>query len=127
MRMLALDLFVFQIGTLPYQELRQRFEWRFAESERFQVRPATQFLGAGAETVELAGVIYPGEGIGDYASLDRLKDMASTGEGYSLTAGTGEVLGVFAIRGLDLTKSLFFEDGAPRKSDFTLSLVRVDG
>jgi len=126
-RMLALDLFIFQIGTLPYQELRQRFEWRFAESDRFRARAATQFLGVGAETVELAGVIYPGESIGDYASIERLKDMAQTGQAYELTAGTGEVLGSFTIRTLDLTKSLFFEDGAARKSDFTLSLARVDG
>lgn len=127
MRMLALDLFVFQIGTLPYQELRQKFEWRFAESERFRVRPASQFLGVGAETVELTGVLYPGDGIGAYSSIETLKGMAATGEAYDLVAGTGEMLGVFAIRGLDMTKTLFFEDGAARKSDFGLSLARVDG
>lgn len=125
--MLALDLFIFEIGTLPYQELRHRFEWRFGESERFRARPAAQFLGPGAETVELQGVLYPGDGIGDYASIETLKDMAKTGTAYVLSAGTGEILGAFTIAGLDLTKGVFFEDGAPRKSDFTLSLVRRDG
>ncbi|OCC25326.1 hypothetical protein MB02_01240 [Croceicoccus estronivorus] len=127
MRMLALDMFVFQIGTLPFQELRQRYEWRFGDSERFRARPASQFLGPGAETVELAGVLYPGDGIGSYGSIERLKALAETGDAYELTAGTGEVLGSFTIRTLDLTRSVFFEDGAARKTDFTLSLLRVDG
>lgn len=127
MRMLALDMFIFQIGSMPYQELRQRFEWRFGESERFRVRPSNQFLGVGAETVELAGVLYPGDGIGSYSSIDTLKDLAATGDSYVLTAGTGEVMGDFIIHSLDLTRSVFFEDGAARKSDFSLSLGRVDG
>ncbi|MDD3800258.1 MAG: phage tail protein [Novosphingobium sp.] len=126
MRMLALDMFVFQIGTMPFQELRQRFDWRFADSDRFRVRQATQFVGVGAETVELAGVLYPGDGIGAYGSIETLKSMANAGESYELTLGTGEVMGNFTIRGLDLTKSVFFEDGAPRKADFTLMLMRVD-
>jgi len=125
--MLCLDMFAFQIGTLPYQELRRRFEWRFAEGERFGVRPATQFLGPGAESVELAGALYPGEGIGAYSSIDTIREMADKGDGYTLTSGTGEVWGVFTIRSLDLSQSLFFVDGAARKSDFTLSLARADG
>ncbi len=127
MAMMMLDMFAFEIGTLPFQEMQRRFEWRFAEGERLGVRPAMQFLGPGAETIDLSGAIYPGEGIGAYSSLDTLREMAATGDAYSLAAGTGDVWGAFAIRSLALTQSLFFVDGAPRKSDFTLSLVRADG
>ncbi|MFA7597222.1 MAG: phage tail protein [Novosphingobium sp.] len=125
--LMALDMFIFEIGTLPYQELRQKFEWRFGESERFRARPASQFLGVGAETVELAGALYPGDGIGAYSSIDTIRDMAGRGEAYTMTAGTGLVLGEFTIRSMDVGQSLFFVDGAPRKSDFNLSLARVDG
>lgn len=125
--LMALDQFVFEIGTLPYTELRHRFEWRFAEGDRFGVRPATQFLGPGAETVDLAGALYPGDGIGAYSSIETIRELAARGDSYTLTSGAGEVLGEFTIRTLELTQSLFFVDGAPRKSDFSLLLARADG
>jgi len=125
--LMALDMFAFEIGTLPYEELSQRFEWRHAQSDRFGVRPAFQYLGPGAETVDLSGALYPGQGIGAYSSIDTVKAMADTGEAYTLVSGVGEVMGEFFIRGLDLRKDLFFVDGAPRRADFRLSLERADG
>lgn len=125
--LMALDMFAFEIGTLPYQELQRSWEWRHAQSERFGARPASQFIGPGAETVELSGALHPGHGIGDYSSIDTIREMADTGDAYTLVSGVGDVLGDFFIRKLSLQQSLFFVDGAPRKSDFTLSLERADG
>lgn len=125
--LMALDIFIFEIGTLPYQDLQRSWEWRHAQSERYGARPAAQFLGPGAETVELSGALYPGEGIGSYSSIDTIREMADTGDAYTLVSGVGEVLGDFFIRKLGLKQELFFLDGAARKSDFTLSLERADG
>lgn len=124
--LMSLDMFIFEIGTLPFTELRQRWEWRFAEGDRFRHRAAQQFLGPGAETVDLTGALYPGDGIGDYFSFDTIREMALEGRAYTLSAGTGEILGEFTIRTLERTSTLFFVDGAPRKSDFSLQLVRAD-
>jgi len=125
--LMALDMFAFEIGTLPYQELQRSWEWRHAQSERFMARPASQFIGPGAETINLSGALYPGEGIGAYSSIDTIREMADKGEAYTLVSGVGEVLGDFFIRKLDLRQELFFVDGAARKSDFTLALERADG
>lgn len=124
--LMALDMFVFEIGTLPFQELQRRFAWRFAEGDRFGVRPASQFLGPGEETAEFSGALYPGEGIGAWSSLDTLRALADEGAAYVLTSGTGDVWGDFVITGLDLRQGLFFVDGAARTGDFRLSLKRVD-
>ena len=125
--LMALDMFAFEIGTLPFTALQHACEWRHAQSERFAARPAAQFIGPGAETIELTGALWPGENIGSYSSLATIRDMADKGDAYVLVAGTGEVLGDFFIRKLDLRHELFFVDGAPRKGDFALTLERADG
>lgn len=125
--LMALDMFAFEIGSLPYEELRRRFDWRHAASDRFGVRAAFQFVGPGEETIDVSGALYPGEGIGAYSAINTIRDMADTGDAYTLVSGVGEVLGDFIIRGLELTQGLFFVDGAPRRADFSLSLARADG
>lgn len=122
---MALDLFVFEIGSLPYQQLAQAWEWRFAQSERFGARPASQYLGQGAETISLTGALYPGEHIGSWSALQTIRDMADRGNAYTLTSGGGAVLGDFFIRKLDLNQELFFVDGVARKGDFSLQLERA--
>jgi len=123
--LMALDMFPFEIGTLPYQQLQQAWEWRFASSDRFGARPAFQFLGPGAETIDLSGALHPIEGIGAYSSFDTIRAMAATGDAYTLVSGVGEVLGDFFIRRLERNQDLFFVDGAPRRSDFRLALERA--
>lgn len=123
--LMALDMFVFEIGTLPYQQLAQAWEWRFAQAERFGARPASQYIGQGAETIGLSGALYPGERIGSWSSLATIREMADSGDAFTLTTGTGEVLGDYFIRKLDLNQELFFVDGVARKGDFSLSLERA--
>ena len=123
--MLALDMFAFEIGTLPYQELRRRWEWRHAQSDRFGARPASQFVGPGPENVSLTGALIPGEGVGSYSSIDTLRTMADEGDAYSLVSGIGEVLGDFVIRSMETTSALFFVDGVARKADFSIELERT--
>lgn len=124
--MLALDMFIFEIGTLPYQQLEEKYAWRYAESERFRARPASQFLGVGEETITLSGALYPGDGIGDYSQIPTLLEMADNGDAYVLTSGTGKEMGMWVITGLDVSQSVFLDDGQPRKADFNLALKRVD-
>lgn len=124
MSMLALGMFLFDIGTLPYQELVRSTDWRHAESARVGARPAVQFLGPGADTISLTGALMP-EVAGRYSALRTIRDMGDTGEAYPLVTGTGLVLGAFVITRLDERQSLFFVDGVPRKADFGIDLRRV--
>jgi len=122
--LMALGQFAFEIGTAPYLELRRRTEWRHAETQRFGARPASQYLGPGAETISLAGVIFPGVA-GRHAALATLRAMGDEGEAHPLVDGRGLVHGDFAIVGLDETQSHFIDTGEPRKADFTLELRRI--
>lgn len=122
--MMALDLFVFELASLPYQELARRLEWRHAQAERFGARPASQYVGPGASKITLSGALYPGE-IGSWSALSTIEQMADTGDAFLLTSGSGFVLGEFFIRSLDVRESVFFVDGVARKADFTLELERA--
>jgi hypothetical protein len=88
-------------------------------------RPARQYAGPGDDSITLQGLLAP-ELTGDTESLDKLREMADTGSAWPLVEGTGRVYGLYAIEGLNEGKTLFFQDGASRRIEFTLNLVRVD-
>ncbi|MGH8077421.1 MAG: phage tail protein [Lysobacter sp.] len=123
--MMALGTFVFSLAQLAYQQLQRSTAWRHSGSERVGARAAHQYLGPGEDTVELSGLIAP-ELTGDPASLDLLRNMAGEGRPLALVDGTGTVHGAFVITALNETRTLFFADGAARKIEFQLSLLRVD-
>lgn len=121
----ALGLFVFETETALFDELARRRDWRHARTERFGARPASQFLGPGADEVTLTGKVVPGLA-GKYSSIERLVDMANTGEAHALADGLGRILGNFTIEGLDETHKGLIDTGVARVVEFTLTLRRVD-
>lgn len=122
--MMALGFFVFSLHTASYQEMQRQLAWRHASLPRVGDRPASQFIGADDETITLNGVLLP-ELAGTPLSLDVLQGMAATGDAWPLIEGTGRIYGLYVIESLQTTRSLFFQDGAARRIDFTLSLKRV--
>lgn len=122
--LMTLGIFAFEIGTLPYQELTRKTEWRHARSPRFGAREASQYLGPGAEKVTLSGALFPGVA-GSYASLRDLRDMGDQGEAWPLVDGEGRVLGNFTIDSIDERQAVFMVNGVPRTADFTIELSRV--
>jgi len=125
MAMMTLGLFVFSINTLPYQEFKRRVAWRHPSNSRVGARPASQFLGVDDETITLSGVLLP-EITGGRLSLETIETMANQGRSWPLIEGTGAMLGLFVIESLDITKSVFFSDGAARRYEFTLQLKREE-
>lgn len=123
--MMAWGDFVFSVQDLSFQELARKRDWRFAESERLGARKAAQFTGSGDDNITLSGVIYPGQ-FGKAASLEVLATKANNGTSHQLVAGSGDVLGQFALKSLSNTNSVLFIDGAARKIDFTAEFGRVD-
>lgn len=122
--LMALGMFGFELPTLAFQELAKRTEWRHATSDRFGARPASQYLGPGADTVTLSGTLLPGVS-GTFASIETLKGMGNQGEAFPLVDGTGRVHGAFVILSIDERQSMFIREGLPRKTDFTIELRRV--
>lgn len=125
MSMMALGTFVFSLSTLPFQELQHQLGWRHPTTSRVGARPARQFLGPDDETITLSGVLLP-ELTGGQASLDQVRAMGDQGKAWPLIDGNGQIYGLYVIESLEQTKTIFFEDGTPRRIEFRLTLKRVD-
>lgn len=123
--MMSLGMFVFELRTVPFQELERMSEWRHAANNRLGMRPRRQYLGPGDDTVTLSGELRP-EITGGSLSLDALRVMADTGKAWVLVAGTGRIYGLFTIESLKEGNSDFLRDGTPRKVSFALTLKRAD-
>ena len=124
MHLMALGMFLFEIGTLPFQELKRKTDWKHATTGRVGARDAAQFVGPGPETIGLSGTVYAEISEGR-VSLDKLRDMANQGEAWPLVDGTGTVFGDYVIEAMDEPHRAHLAEGTPRKIEFSLDLLRV--
>lgn len=123
--LMALGMFVFEMGTLPYEEIRRRIAWRHEGAARLGALPENQFLGPDSDEVSIQGTLVP-QIAGKASSIARIEEMGAQGDEYALVDGLGNVIGHYVIRGLDTRSSHFIENGIARKIDFTIDLGRVD-
>ncbi|WP_058910989.1 phage tail protein [Entomohabitans teleogrylli] len=123
--MLALGLFVFMRQTLPYQNWQRSADYRWSPNSRVGKRAAFQYLGPDEERITLSGILYP-EITGGRLSMLAVNMMADEGRAWPLIGGDGTIYGMYVIKNVSDTKTVFFADGTPRKIEFTLSLTRVD-
>ncbi|MCG8709286.1 phage tail protein [Brenneria sp. 4F2] len=123
--MLTLGLFVFQLQTLPYQNMQRNVDYRWPSNSRVGQRPALQFLGIEEEKITLSGELLP-EITGGKLSLLMLETMADQGRAWPLIEGSGTIYGVFVVNSISQTKTDFFPDGNARRIEFTVTLTRVD-
>lgn len=124
--MLQLGSFQFGVTTAAYQSLQHNAEWRWPSQDRFGTREALQFVGPGAETISLPGVIYP-EWRGGLTRVQQLRDLAAEGKPQLMIDGRGNILGRWVIERVEETQSVFADAGVPRKQEFTLQLRRYHG
>ena len=125
MYLMALGMFLFEIGSLPYRELQRRTDWRHPATARVGARDASQFVGPGDESITLSGAVYA-EIADGRVSIDTLRDMAGEGEAMPLVDGGGTVFGTFVILSIDERHASIMQDGRPRRIDFAIDLIRVD-
>lgn len=125
MHLMALGMFLFEMGTLPFDELQRKTDWQHASAARVGARDATQFVGPGQETISLSGSVY-GELADGRVSIDDLRAMADDGEALPLVDGRGTIYGNFVITAIDERHAFLMADGAPRRIDFGIDLLRVD-
>ncbi|QPC44643.1 phage tail protein [Kaustia mangrovi] len=115
----------FEMAKTAYEELARKAEARWPAQERIGRAPALQFVGPGADTIELNGTVYPGQ-IGSADTVDRMRELATEGEAMMLVSGTGRVFGRFVIARAEHTGSHFDERGGARRLEFRLE-VRAYG
>ena len=113
--------FMFSIDTAAYQELTRTNEYRWPAQERVTREAALQYVGPGAESISLKGVIYP-HYRGGLGQMQRLREEAALGEPRLLVDGNGNFWGNFVIERVQETRTIFYADGTPRKIEFSLDL-----
>lgn len=125
-KLLTLGLFVFGMDTMAYDELTRRRAWRHAETERMGARAAAQYVGPGEDVVTIAGTLVP-EIAGKFSAIDRIVEMADTGDSWPLMDGTGAILGTYRIETMEVQHIVIMAGGIPRIVDFSIDLKRMDG
>ncbi|HGK7537490.1 TPA: phage tail protein [Klebsiella pneumoniae] len=123
--MMVFGLFVFELRTLPYQQLQLSRNWRHVKNDRVGRSAKWQYVGAGENQLTLGGLLYP-EITGDNLSLGAVSTMAYTGLAWPLIDGIGSIYGMYVITGLQETHQEFDRYGKAKRIEFTLSLQRVD-
>ena len=123
--MMVFGLFVFELRTLPYQQLQLSRNWRQVKNDRVGRSAKWQYVGAGENQLTLDGLLYP-EITGGNLSLGAVSTMAYTGLAWPLIDGVGSIYGMYVITGLQETHQEFDRYGKSKKIEFTLSLQRVD-
>ncbi|EKS58829.1 phage tail protein [Citrobacter freundii ATCC 8090 = MTCC 1658 = NBRC 12681] len=123
--MMVYGMFVFELRTLPHQQLQQNKSWRHVKNERINRSASWQYIGAGEDQITLSGVLYP-EITGGEVSLTVLTTQAYTGRPWPLIDGTGQIYGMYVITGLQTTRSELDRYGKAKKIEFSISFQRCD-
>lgn len=55
--MMVYGMFVFELKTLPHQQLQQNKSWRHVKNERINRSASWQYIGAGEDQITLSGVL----------------------------------------------------------------------
>jgi uncharacterized protein len=123
--MARLGAFTFSLDTAAFQELQRVSTYRWEAKNRIGRKPAQQNVGSGADTIRLNGTIYP-HYRGGLGQMGVLRSLADAGEPLPLIyafESAGQYCGRWCVTEISETRTVFFDNGAPRRIDFTLSLV----
>ncbi|EOR05027.1 phage tail protein [Acinetobacter tandoii] len=121
--MMIFGMFVFSIPTATYQSLQRSTSWNHASNNRFGSMPAYQYVGKGEDTITLDGSIVPE--FGQQLSITALRVMGDTGKSFPLIAGNGKIYGMWKLDEVKETQTYFYEDGLPKKVEFSLKLTKT--
>ncbi|HCJ5744629.1 TPA: phage tail protein, partial [Escherichia coli] len=121
--MMIYGMFVFELKTLPHQQVQQNKAWRHVKNDRINRSASWQYIGAGEDQMTLSGILYP-EITGGEVSLSLLTTQAYTGRPWPLIDGVGKIYGMYVITGLQIIRSELDCYGKAKKIEFTISFQR---
>jgi phage protein U len=119
--MLGLGEFRFEIASAAYQKFSLNQSWRWPEQARINRDPALQFVGRNVGEIELDGVIYPSFK-GGLGQIEAMRALADAGKPQQLVDGLGRIWGAWVITEIGDTRTVFADDGQPRKLEFRVKL-----
>jgi len=123
--LMCYGLFPFRLDTLAHDELVRETNYRHPSNDVVGGPPRLQYVGKGAETISITGVVLP-LFKGTPLSLDVLRALAEDGKAWPLVSGYGYIFGAYVITSVRETQSHFQGMGAPLRTAFSLSLTRTD-
>ncbi len=123
--MMIYGMFVFELRTLPHQQLQQNKSWRHVKNERVNRSASWQYIGAGDDRIVLSGVLYS-EITGGEVSLSLLTTQAYMGRPWPLIDGVGQIYGMYVLTETSTTRSELDRYGKAKKIEFSLTLERCD-
>lgn len=118
--MMIIGRFEFKVATAAFQSLERRHRQNKAVLKRIGRKSASQHINTDLGTVRLAGFILP-HWNGGWGQMDRLRDMADSGEPHTLIDGFGRNWGPWEITEVGESNSDYF-NGAPMRIDFDITL-----
>lgn len=121
--LLLLGPFRFAVSTAAYDDLSRSSRWDWKAVDRVGELPALQFTGPQNDTITLSGRLTPPL-TGGVEQLARMRTMADFGRPLPLVSGTGRVLGMWVIEGIDDTGTNHFKDGYPKLTTFSITIKK---
>ncbi|MDZ4377994.1 MAG: phage tail protein [Xanthomonadaceae bacterium] len=119
--LLSLGPVQFLAGALAHQSIARSVDYRWAAQDRLGRAPAQQFMGRGAETIELTGYTLT-HYTGGAETITRLRALADQGEPQALVDASGTVLGLYVLTRVETTGSELDASGRPLMLEFRLAL-----
>jgi phage protein U len=122
--MAKLGDFMFSLDTAAFQDLQRVSEYKWQALERIGRKPAQQFIGIGADTITLSGVIHP-HYRGGIGQIGKMRAMAGNGKSLPLVyafESVGQFCGQWCIMSITEGRKVFFSDGRPRHIEFSITL-----
>lgn len=126
MTQMRLGSFKFGVYTAAYQSLERSTEYKWGEQALFMNYDDLQFLGPGADSMTLQGVVFP-EYKGGTGQIEELRALGAAGQPQLLISGFGKVMGQWVILQVTEGQTIFAAAGIPRRQEFTVSLRRHSG
>ena len=124
--MLSLGDFQFGIDAAAYAELSLKAEYPWAKVDRLQNTPQHQAMGLEVRSISLRGTVCPSYREAGLSQIEALREAAAEMKPQPLMAGNGRYLGRWVVKSISQTDSVFFEDGAAQKQEFTMEMERFD-
>lgn len=120
----TLGLFVFQTSSIPFQEYSRSQNWKHPHQNIVGGYAPSQYTGQDPEEITVNAELRP-EITGGDNSIDKLREMADTGQPHPLILGTGRLLGSFVITSIQDKQSELMYDGKARSIQFSMTLKKV--
>ena len=114
--------FSFETSSAAYQRYVSTRGSRWPEQERLGRAPALQHVGFSTAEITLDGVIYPGAAEGLRDAPRKLRGLSLADSPFLMVTGTGQVCGFWAVPDVSDTRTVFLDNGLPRKIEFTIKL-----